>query len=142
VCELNGIEQPVLDERVLLPIRVKYLKNMISKEKFSSLIEIKYRHHQHAIEQYEVIVMLRTTVTDFMRQAVVGEIRYVDMVQNILRVGDYANDSLRKICRRYNLATYFIRQHVKEYTYFNDTVYMQKFTKKDFPENNSNILLL
>tara|TARA_R110002074_G_scaffold115563_1_gene246543 strand:- start:2022 stop:3284 length:1263 start_codon:yes stop_codon:yes gene_type:complete len=108
VCALDGIEEHQEDNT--LPIRVEYLRGNITEDRFSSTIESKDKKHQHAVEQHAVLVMLRTTMTDILRQTAMGIVTYTDMLRDIRHLVNYANDSFRKICKRYSLQTIWIQR--------------------------------
>jgi hypothetical protein len=103
VCALDGIEEP--RESNNLPERVEFMRGNTTEEQFSKLIEVRDRRYQHNKEQFDVIVMLRTTCTDLLRQAAMNVIPYTEMLESVTKLVNYSNDTFCKICKRYNLVT-------------------------------------
>lgn len=146
VCALDGLDEP--REESTLANRVEYLRGNISEEKFSSIVESRDRKYQHGMEEHAVIVMLRTTMTDILRQTALGQIQYADMLRDVCNLVNYANDSFRRICNRYSLQTRCIQVHRKPDPYYNRywhgrdgnqrmvTTYHTAYTKAKYPRTN------
>lgn len=144
ICALEGIQEPV--EECTLKNRVDYLRGELTEDQFSRVLEHRDRKYQHAVEEYAVIVMLRTTMTDITRQIVLGEIEYVNGVRDICKLIKYANDSLRIICNRYALQTWCITVHEVKDPYYRRywdggrerrvTRYYRAHTKAKYPKEN------
>ena len=146
VCALDGLVEPT--EESTLTNRVDYLRGNISEERLSSTIESRDRKYQHGMEEHAVIVMLRTTMTDILRQTALGQIEYFDMVRDVGNLINYANDSFRRICKRYSLQTRCIEVRRKQDPYYNRywhgpngnqrmiTTYHTAYTKSKYPPTN------
>jgi len=99
VCHLNGQEAPV--EPNNLTLRVQYLKKQISNEKLNFDLQVRDKKFQKNKEEFAVVDMVRTTMTDFLRQFVIGEMSYNDCINDTNKIIEYANSSMDKIARRY-----------------------------------------
>ena len=111
-CALEGIEEPREPDNHTF--RVEYLRGGLGDHALGRIIESRDRKYQHDREEYAVVFMARTTMTDFMRQGVQGELPARVMVENIEKIVNYANESLEKICLRYRLQTIYIFPTVVE----------------------------
>tara|TARA_R110002074_G_scaffold36548_3_gene99463 strand:- start:425 stop:1618 length:1194 start_codon:yes stop_codon:yes gene_type:complete len=103
ICAIDGIDEP--RESNNLVERVEFLRGNMSEEQFSKIIETRDRRYQHGKEQFDIVVMLRTTCTDLLRQAAMNVIPYAEMVESVTKLVNYSNENLYKICKRYNLVT-------------------------------------
>ena len=125
VCSLDGINGAI--EPNNLTERVEFLRGNMSEDRFSKIIETRDRRFQHSREQFDVIVMLRTTCTDLLRQAAMDVIPYQEMVDSITKLVNYSNENLHKICKRYNLATINIMPRRKQRQWRREQYYLEYF---------------
>ena len=103
VCALDGFEEPVEPNNHVL--RVEYLKGVYNDYNMGKIIENRDRKYQHDREEFAVVFMARTTITDLLRQSVQGEIAHGEMQSYVTKIVNYSNTSLHKICKRYGLQT-------------------------------------
>jgi len=147
VCALEGLQEPIEESTMIS--RVEYLRANISEERFSSIIESRDKRYQHGMEEHAVIVMLRTTMTDILRQTALDEIKYRDMLRDVGNLINYANDSFRRICNRYALQTRCVEIRRKSDPYYHRywhgrdpgeqrmvTTYHTAYTKAKYPPTN------
>ena len=105
VCHLNGLEPS--PEANNLALRVQYLKQEISQERLNFQLQVRDKKYQKKREEFAVIDMVRTTLTDFLRQFVVGEMSYENCIDDTNKIIEYANGSLNKIAMRYKQTVLF-----------------------------------
>ena len=105
VCHLNGLNPP--REPNNLTLRVEYLKKEISQERLNFQLQVRDKKYQKKKEEFAIIDMVRTTMTDFLRQFVVGEMEYDNCIDDTNKIIEYANNSLHKIAMRYKQTVLF-----------------------------------
>jgi len=105
VCHLNGKDPP--HEPNNLSLRVEYLKKEISQERLNFQLQMRDKKYQKKKEEFAIIDMVRTTMTDFLRQFVVGEMTYDNCIDDTNKIIEYANTSMNKIAMRYKQTVLF-----------------------------------
>jgi hypothetical protein len=101
VCYVQGLigNNPEPDT---MDLRVKYLRNEITGEKFKKLIQQRDKSYHKAREIDDIYRMVTTTLSDILRQIVTRDISDPEDAMNpIINILNYSNDAIKEVCKKY-----------------------------------------
>jgi len=101
VCYLEGL---ITNNREpdTMDLRIKYLKNEITEEKFKQLIQQRDKSYHKNREIDDIYRMVTTTLSDILRQIVTRDISDPEYAMNpIINILNYSNDAIKAVCKKY-----------------------------------------
>ena len=130
ICEFEGLNiltRPTEDNQIrgsITKANIDYLKNDISENSYKSrLFQLEKDRHYNA-DNANLIQTIITILQDFLRQFVVGELTYENLLGNFCEIVNYYNSQLHNISKSYNRKPSWY-MHISKFT-------IEKFNK--FPK--------
>ena len=101
VCYVEGLIQNIREPDTMRH-RINYLKGLITEEKFKKLIQQNDKRYHKEREINDIYQMLVTTISDILRQIVIGDISAFDAESNVINILNYSNDAIKNVHKKYN----------------------------------------
>lgn len=88
--------------------RLSFLRKEINENEMKALLYKRYRQRSFNQQVSDLLTMTHTVVGDDLRSYVQNQIDLPRLAENTIRILNYTNETLEKICAKYNRTTQFV----------------------------------